>query len=151
MRRVRRTRRALAQKLNREPTLEEVAAENGIAPERVNELLELVDDAVSLDAPVGDGESMVADLVEDTTSEGPDATTATRLCSLELARALRELSPRLRSVLELRYGLNGQRARTLEEVGSELGVTRERVRQLEIRALTELRSLAPGLEHYVRV
>ena len=151
VRRLMRTRRALVQKLNRDPTLEELAAETGVPPARVKVLLDLVEDAVSLEAPVGDGESMYGDLIEDTKSEAPETTTANRLRSLELARALRDLDPRLRRVLTLRYGLDGQPPKTLEDVGAALGVTRERVRQLESRGLRELRAAAPDLEHYVRV
>ena len=150
VRRLMRTRRALAQKLNRDPSLEELAAESGFPAERAQALLDLVEDAVSLETPVGDGESMYGDLIEDTKSEAPETTTANRLRSVELTRALHELNPRLRRVLTLRYGLDGQQPQTLEDVGVALGVTRERVRQLESRALRDLRSVAPDLEHYVR-
>jgi RNA polymerase primary sigma factor len=150
VRKVMRARRILAQKLNRDPELPEVAKESGFTPERVQELLELVEDPVSLSTPVGDGESLYGDLIEDTKSDQPDAATAERLRSVELADALRHLSPRMRYVLELRFGLNGTNPQTLEEVGSGLGITRERVRQLEARALRELRNVAPGLELYLR-
>jgi RNA polymerase sigma factor (sigma-70 family) len=93
---------------------------------------------------------VVADLIEDTQTEGPDVATAARLQSLDLARALRLLPTRLRDVLTLRFGLDGRPARTLEQVGTEIGVTRERVRQLEARALRELRAIAPELEFFLR-
>jgi RNA polymerase primary sigma factor len=150
VRRVTRGRRILAQKLNRDPSLDEVAAETGFTVERVGELLALVQDPVSLETPVGDGESLYGDLVEDTKSAGPDAETSERLRSRELAAALNQLNPRMRLVLGLRFGLDGTAPQTLEEVGAELGVTRERVRQLESRALRELRTVAPGLELYLR-
>jgi RNA polymerase primary sigma factor len=150
VRKVMRARRVLAQKLNREPVLDEVAKESGFTPERVRELFELVEDPVSLETPVGDGESLYGDLIEDTKSDRPDTTTAENLRSAELATALGALNPRMRLVLARRFGLDGEPPQTLEQVGESLGITRERVRQLESRALRELRSVAPGLQLYLR-
>jgi RNA polymerase primary sigma factor len=150
VRRVARSRRALAQRLNREPTIDELAAETGFPAARVEELSELVEDTVSLETPVGDGESLYGDMIEDGNSEAPDETTAEHLRSVELAQALDRLDPRMRHVLALRFGLDGSKPKTLEEVGVGLGITRERVRQLESRALRELRSVAPGLELYLQ-
>ncbi|MBA2476770.1 MAG: sigma-70 family RNA polymerase sigma factor [Actinobacteria bacterium] len=149
VRRLTRSRRALLQQLNREPTSEELAHESGFPVRRVQELQELVEDPVSLETPVGDGESLYGDLVEDTASDQPDASTAKHLRARELAMALGELNPRLRLVLSLRFGLDSSKPMTLEEVGRELGITRERVRQLEGRALRELRNVAPELELYL--
>jgi RNA polymerase primary sigma factor len=148
-RKVLRARRVLAQKLNRDPEIPEIAKEAGFTPERVQELLELIQDPVSLETPVGDGESVYSDLIEDTSSDQPDAATAKLLRSRELAGALRRLSPRMRRVLALRFGLDGENPQTLEQVGVGLGITRERVRQLESRALRELRQAAPGLQLYL--
>jgi RNA polymerase primary sigma factor len=150
VRRVMRSRRILAQKLNREPLLPEIAKESGFPIERVRTLLELVEDPVSLETPVGDGESLYGDLIEDTKTERPDTVTADHLRSAELAEALLRLAPRMRHVLSRRFGLDGEPPQTLEEVGSDLGITRERVRQLESRALRELRSVAPALQLYLR-
>ena len=150
VRRVMRARRVLGQKLNRDPTIDELAAESGFSSKRVEELLELVEDPVSLETPVGDGESLYADLIEDVHSDQPDETTAKRLRSVELADALQHLNPRMRRVLALRFGLEDGKPQTLEEVGAGLGITRERVRQLESRALRELRTVAPDLELYLR-
>ncbi len=150
VRRMMRARRVLTQKLNRDPTVEEVAAESGFPERRIRELLGLVEDPVSLETPVGDGDSLYADLIEDTKSDQPDAATALKLRSRELADALEHLNPRMRRVLTLRFGLDGSTPHTLEEVGSVLGITRERVRQLESRALRELRAVAPDLELYLR-
>jgi len=150
VRRLLRSRRQLAQKLNREPTLPELAKEASLEEKRVRELLELVEDTVSLETPVGDGESMYGDLIEDVNSETPDESTSTRLRAKELAHALAQLNPRMRRVLALRFGLDGETPQTLEEVGVGLGITRERVRQLESRALRELRTAAPDLELYLR-
>jgi len=148
-RKVLRARRILAQKLNRDPLVPEIAKEAGFTPERVQELLDLIQDPVSLETPVGDGESIYSDLIEDTKSDPPDAATAKLLRSRELAGALRRLSPRMRRVLALRFGLDGETPQTLEQVGNGLGITRERVRQLESRALRELRQTAPGLQLYL--
>jgi RNA polymerase primary sigma factor len=150
VRRVMRARRVLGQKLNRDPTIDELAGESGFPAKRVEELLELVEDPVSLETPVGDGESLYADLIEDVHSDQPDETTAKRLRTAELAEALQHLNPRMRRVLALRFGLEDAKPQTLEEVGSVLGITRERVRQLEARALRELRAVAPDLELYLR-
>src|SRR5205809_2806985 len=150
VRRLMRARRQLAQKFNREPTQEELAKESGFTPQRVQELLDLVEDPVSLETPVGDGESMYADLIEDVHSERPDESTSKKLRRNELAEALLRLNPRMRRVLSLRFGLDGDPPQTLEQVGAGLGITRERVRQLESRALRELRAVAPDLEHYLR-
>ena len=150
VRRLLRSRRQLAQKLNREPTIEELAKEAALPEAKVRDLLDLVEDPVSLDTPVGDGDSFFGDLIEDVHSDQPEAQTAKHLRHRELADALSGLNPRMRHVLALRFGLDGNSPKTLEEVGSELGVTRERVRQLESRALRELRLAAPDLELYLR-
>jgi RNA polymerase primary sigma factor len=150
VRRLMRTRRELAQKLNREPTVAELADESGFTEKRVEELLDLVEHPVSLETPVGDGESVYADLIEDVHSDRPDDTTAKKLRGKELSEALSRLNPRMRKVLFLRFGLDGEKPQTLEQVGVDLGITRERVRQLESRALRELRTVAPDLELYLR-
>jgi RNA polymerase primary sigma factor len=150
VRKVLRTRRNLTQKLNREPTNEEIAEEAGITTKKVADLLDLVAHPVSLETPVGDGESMYADLIEDERSESPDTQTANHARTAELARALEALEPRMRHVLSRRFGLDGEPPQTLEELGADLGITRERVRQIETRALRQLRSLAPGLQAYLR-
>jgi RNA polymerase primary sigma factor len=150
VRRVMRARRVLTQKLNREPLPEEVAKESGFEVKRVNELLDLVEDPVSLETPVGDGDSLYGDMIEDVNSEQPDLVLAEMLRTAELQTALGSLSDRMRHVLELRFGLTGATPKTLEEVGTELGVTRERVRQLESRALRELQAAAPDLRLYLR-
>ncbi|MDQ3992473.1 MAG: sigma-70 family RNA polymerase sigma factor [Actinomycetota bacterium] len=149
VRKLLRARRVLTQKLNRDPTAEELAGESGFPLARVNELLELVEDPVSLELPVGDGESLYGDLIEDTKTDQPDEATAKTLRARELEAALDVLNPRMRSVLTLRFGLDGKPPRTLEEVGAGLGITRERVRQLEARALRELRTVAPELQLYL--
>jgi RNA polymerase primary sigma factor len=150
VRRLLRARRQLAQKLNREPSLAELAREAQQTEERVRELLELVETPVSLETPVGDGESMYGDLIEDVNSLAPHEQSAEQARTRELAGALEQLNPRMHRVLSLRFGLDGESPQTLEEVGTQLGITRERVRQLETRALRELRMTAPGLEHYLR-
>jgi RNA polymerase primary sigma factor len=149
VRRVMRSRRVLAQKMNRDPSVAELAKESGFTEKRVQELIDLVEDPVSLETPVGDGESLYGDLIEDLQTERPDVTTATNLRKKELEVALARLNPRMRHVLSLRFGLSDSDPKTLEEVGAGLGITRERVRQLESRALRELRAVAPDLELYL--
>jgi RNA polymerase primary sigma factor len=149
VRRLLRVRRQLAQKLSREPTPAELAKETGETEQRVNDLLGLVDDPVSLDTPVGDGDSLFADMIEDEMAAQPDEHTALEHRHGELSVAIAQLAPRMQRVLVLRFGLDGEGSRTLEDIGVELGVTRERVRQLEARALRELRTGAPGLELYL--
>ena len=149
-RRVMRARRLLTQKLNREPLLREIAKESGFTEKKVRDLLELIEDPISLEAPVGDGESDYSDLIEDVNAEQPEEMTAQGMRSDELAEAITRLNPRMRLVITRRFGLDGQPPRTLEQVGAELGITRERVRQLEARALRELRSQAPQLYLYLR-
>ena len=150
VRRAQRSRRQLAQKLNRDPLPAEIAADSGFTEERVRELFELVEDPVSLETPVGDGESMVGDLIEDEKSDSPDGLTAAHARSVELAQAIERLNPRMQHVVLRRFGLDGRPPQTLEEVGQEMGITRERVRQLETRALKELRNVAPGLQLYLQ-
>jgi RNA polymerase primary sigma factor len=150
VRRVQRSRRTLAQKLNRDPSVIEIAADSGITEERVQELFELVEDPVSLETPVGDGESMVGDLIEDEKSESPDSATAAHARTAELGEAIDRLNPRMKHVVLRRFGLDGRPPQTLEEVGHDMGITRERVRQLETRALKELRTVAPGLQLYLQ-
>ena len=150
VRRVTRARRTLGQKFNRDPSIEEIALEADFTPEKVESLLELVQDHVSLDTPVGDGESVMSDLIEDVNAIAPETETSERLRSSELAAALLRLNPRQQRVLTERFGLDGDKPKTLEQVGVILGITRERVRQLETRALRELRSVAPALELYLR-
>jgi RNA polymerase primary sigma factor len=149
VRRSHRARRILTQKLNRDPSVDEIAKESGMTVERIRELQELVEDPVSLETPVGDGESMVADMVEDQKAESPDGASAANARSADLAEAIERLNPRMKHVVLRRFGLDGKPPQTLEEVGNDLGVTRERVRQLETRALRELRTVAPALELYL--
>jgi RNA polymerase primary sigma factor len=93
---------------------------------------------------------MMGDLIEDHNASAPEAETSDKLRSSELAEAIARLKPRQQQVLVERFGLNGGKPKTLEEVGKILGITRERVRQLETRALRELRQVAPALELYLR-
>jgi RNA polymerase primary sigma factor len=149
VRRVMRTRRTLAQKLNREPTIAEISAEADLPAQRVTELLDIVEDAVSLEAPIAGGDSLYGDLVENQDAEETDVVVAETFRAEELDAALGRIEPRLRELLERRFGLAGHHAQTLDEIGRVLGVTRERVRQLETRALRELRATAPELAFYL--
>jgi RNA polymerase primary sigma factor len=150
VRRIARARRSLGQKLGREPTPEEVAKEAEVDLKRVHDLMELVEDPISLETPIGDGDSLYADVIEDEGSDRPEEVATQHLREAEVQEALTHLNDRARRVLELRYGLAGEPPRSLEEVGKVLGVTRERVRQLEANAFRELQNAAPGLKHYLR-
>jgi RNA polymerase primary sigma factor len=145
-----RANRALAQKLGRDPLPSELAAELQIPIDRVLELQRTIEDPVSLEGPVGDGESNFADLVEDQNARQPEAAVTRSQREEELRAALDELGERTRLVLEARFGLNDREPATLEQVGSEIGVTRERVRQIETRALRELEAKNPGLRDFLR-
>ncbi|MFO7292781.1 MAG: sigma-70 family RNA polymerase sigma factor [Actinomycetes bacterium] len=137
---LRRARRDLAQELGRDPTVDELAADLDLPPERVEELMRFAQDTVSLETPVGeDSSGTLGDLVEDPDGEKPiDAATFASLQD-QLALALEGLSEREREVLIMRFGLADGKMRTLEEVGAAFNVTRERVRQLEMKALAKLR------------
>ena len=143
-------RRVLVQQLGNDPTDAELSKETGFPEKRVRQLLALVEDPVSLQTPIGENEGIYADLIEDPNSERPDETTSKKLRCVEVAEAVLQLKPRLGHVLSLRFGLNDTVPQTLEEVGTRLGVTRERVRQLEVRALRELRTIAPDLQHQLQ-
>src|SRR5438045_2308166 len=133
VRRLLRARRQLAQKLNHEPTLAELARETQQSEERVRELLELVENPVSLETPVGDGESIYGDMIEDVHAAAPHDQTAIKARTKELAVALDVLNPRMRRVLALRFGLEGETPRTTEEGGAQVGLPRGRARSRATR------------------
>jgi RNA polymerase primary sigma factor len=135
-----RAQRDLAQSLGREPNIEELAIEMDIPVDRLTELTRIAQDTISLETPVGEEEdSTLADFVEDLDAEVPADAATFKLLQENLALALEGLSPREREVLIMRFGLADGRMRTLEEVGSHFKVTRERIRQLETKALAKLR------------
>ena len=140
--------RKLLRLLDREPTAQEVAAELDWAEETVESLMQQRQHTVSLETPVGDEESTLEHFIMDTSGWTPDEVAIRMLTRENVVKVLQELNPRLRLVLALRFGFFDDRPRTLEEVGQELGVTRERVRQLEKQALEQLRqsSQLPTLE-----
>jgi RNA polymerase primary sigma factor len=147
-----RTQRKLVQSLGRDPTPEELGRELQIAPDKVVELQKLTRETVSLEAPVGDNEASLADFVEDEYSEHPHNIAAQKMIHQDLRKTLEGLPERERKILELRYGLNGDDPMTLEEVGKHFGVTRERIRQMEIRTLKRLKAFrrARGLKEALR-
>jgi RNA polymerase primary sigma factor len=146
MNRVQRVRRALLQKEGREPTPEEIAIQVEMNPVQVEEILELGKEPVSLETPVGSGEgdARLADFIEDEQHDAPLEVVSSRMRDADLERALRTLQWRERRVLELRYGLSSEEPMTLEAIGSEVGVTRERVRQIESRTLAKLKNSREG-------
>jgi len=139
MNRVRRTQRDMMQRLEREPTIEELAEEVDLSPDRVREILQIAMETVSLEAPVGEDDSQLSDFIEDENADRPVDVAARAMLSNDVLEALDELNEREKEVVRMRFGLVDGRARTLEEVGREFGVTRERIRQIESKTLAKLR------------
>jgi len=137
---VMRVQRQMLQELEREPTVEELAERVDLTPARVREIQKISLDPLSLDSPVGEeDDSNLSDFIEDLQAEAPAEAAARKLLNEAVLMALDELSERERQVVRLRFGLADGQARTLEEVGKEFGVTRERIRQIESKTLAKLR------------
>jgi len=135
-----RARRELGQQLNREPTVEELSERVELSIERVSEILQMSQEPVSLETPIGeDAENELGDLIQDSTAPAPADVAAQSSMREQVDRVLSHLQDRERRVLELRFGLFDGRPRTLEEIGGELNLTRERIRQIERKALGRLR------------
>lgn len=135
-----RVRRDLTQTLGREPSIDEIAGDMDLEPDRVEELIQISQNPVSLEAPVGEeDESTVGDFTADELANDPVEEATRVLLQRHLSHALEGLSEREREVLRLRFGLDDGRVRTLDEMSDHFGVTRERIRQLEIKALAKLR------------
>jgi RNA polymerase primary sigma factor len=132
--------RRLAQEKSRKPTEEELAKEMGISVPKLRDIIKVAQEPLSLETPIGKEEdSRLGDFIEDREAEAPATTVAHELLREDLTEVLSSLSPRERDVLRLRFGLDDGRQRTLEEVGQLFGVTRERIRQIEAKALRKLR------------
>jgi RNA polymerase primary sigma factor len=137
---VHRVQRQMIQELEREPTVEELAVRVDLTPARVREILRISQDPLSLDSPVGEeDDSNLADFIEDQQAEAPAEVAARRMLGAAVLEALDELNDREKEVIRLRFGLDDGQPRTLEEVGREFGVTRERIRQIESKTLAKLR------------
>ncbi|MBV8983405.1 MAG: RNA polymerase sigma factor RpoD [Acidimicrobiia bacterium] len=135
-----RVQRQMLQELGREPTVEELAVKVGLTPARVREIQRLALEPVSLETPVGEeDESHLGDFIEDQQAVAPAEAAARALLNEAVGEALEELTDRERKIVRLRFGLEDGQARTLEEVGKEFGVTRERIRQIESKTLAKLR------------
>ena len=135
-----RVQRLLLQEFGREPTTSEIAEKMDVSEERVMEILKIAQDPVSLETPIGEEEdSHLGDFIEDEKTTTPSDSVATNMLKEQLLRVLDTLTPREEKVLRLRYGLDDGKSRTLEEVGKEFNVTRERIRQIEAKALRKLR------------
>jgi len=133
-------RNSLAQQLGRQPTEKELVSETRLPPKNIKRLLEMISGGtVSLDTPVGEDGCQLGDLIADQTIPQPEEQATTSLLREELNKILQLLTPRERRVIELRFGLGNERSRTLFEVGTELSLTKERIRQIEKEALTKLR------------
>lgn len=138
-----RTQRRMTQELNREPTIEELAKELEMEPEKVEYVIKIKQDITSLDAGVGrDGEdedSVLGDFIESDDGVAPEESAASQLLKEQVQSILGTLSEREQKILKMRFGLEGGKSHTLEEVGQEFAVTRERIRQIEAKALAKLR------------
>ncbi len=139
-----RTQRRLTQELNRDPTNEELAKEMDMEVEKIEHIMKIKQDITSLDAGIGrddnDGEeSTLGDFIEDEDTASPEESASSQLLKEQVREILGSLSDRERKILEMRFGLNGTKSHTLEEVGLEFAVTRERIRQIEAKALLKLR------------
>ena len=147
-----RLQRQMLQDLGREPTPEELAEQLDLSPGKVRDILKLAQEPVSLDTPIGEtDDSHLGDFIEDSDAVVPGEAASFLMLKEQLASVLHELGDREKKVIELRYGLTDGRARTLEEVGQEFGVTRERIRQIESKTLLKLRhpSRAAKLRDYL--
>jgi RNA polymerase primary sigma factor len=135
----------LRQQLQREPTVEELARELEVTVDRVNEIMRIAMEPLSLETPVGEKDnSQLSDFIQSDSAPSPSEATLNLIRREQIEEVLNRLTPRERDVLMMRFGLDDGYARTLEEVGSRLHVTRERVRQIELRALKKLRQLGPS-------
>jgi RNA polymerase primary sigma factor len=135
-----RIQRQLLQDLGREPTPEEIGAEMDLPAEKVREILKIAQEPVSLETPIGEeDDSHLGDFIEDQEATSPAEHAAYELLKEQLESVLDTLTDREENVLRLRFGLDDGRTRTLEEVGKVFGVTRERIRQIEAKALRKLR------------
>jgi RNA polymerase primary sigma factor len=137
--------RQLLQELGRDPTVEEIAAEMSLTPEKVREVIKISQEPISLETPIGEEEdSHLGDFIEDQEAVAPAEAASVMLLKEKMADVLKNLTERERKVLVLRFGLEDGHQRTLEEVGQEFGVTRERIRQIEAKALRKLRHPSRG-------
>ena len=138
-----RTTRKLTTELNREPTNEEIAKALDMEPEKVDYVMRIKQDIASLDASVGregdDEDSVLGDFVEDEERDSPEDSAANQILKEQLSEILATLTEREQKIIRLRFGIGGGRPHTLEEVGNEFDVTRERIRQIEAKALSKLR------------
>lgn len=138
-----RTTRRLTTELNREPTNEEIAKELDMEPDKVDYVMKIKQDIASLDASVGregdDEDSVLGDFIEDEERISPEDSAANQILKEQLAEIISTLTDREQKIIRLRFGIGGGRPHTLEEVGSEFAVTRERIRQIEAKALSKLR------------
>ena len=146
-----RVQRQLHQELGREATTDEIAAEMGLEPERVAEIQRIAQEPVSLQSPIGEEESDLGDFIEDADAVVPIEAAAFIMLQDQLERVLDQLAEREQRIIQLRFGLTDGHPRTLEEVGREFGVTRERIRQIESKTLAKLRhpSRAQMLREYL--
>jgi RNA polymerase primary sigma factor len=135
-----RTTRQLVQEYGREPTHQEIATKMGMPVDKVRSILRIAKEPISLETPLGeDGDSSLGDLIEDKNAIDPGSGVVERHLSDETRRALASLTPREEKILRLRFGIGEASDHTLEEVGRDFSVTRERIRQIEAKALSKLR------------
>ncbi|MBV8149426.1 MAG: RNA polymerase sigma factor RpoD [Candidatus Eremiobacteraeota bacterium] len=137
--------RQLLQQLGRDPSVEEIAKEMGLTPDKVREVMKIAQEPISLETPIGEEEdSHLGDFIEDQDAVAPAEAASVTMLKQKMGDVLQNLTERERKVLVLRFGLEDGHQRTLEEVGQEFGVTRERIRQIEAKALRKLRHPSRG-------
>lgn len=150
---VRRCSRELTQKLGHTPTIEQLSEELNIPPDKIQDILKIASDPMSLESPIGDEEdSYLGDFIPDDNAKAPDEAASFSLMKEAIANTLSSLTPREEEIVRLRFGLDGGQPKTLEEVGKKFNVTRERIRQIEAKALRKLRhpSRSKKLKDFLR-
>ncbi len=146
---INRTQRRLVQELGREPTEEEISKDTGFSTDKIRKILKIAQEPISLETPVGDDDSHLRDFLEDSKTASPPEMISKMNLREQLGHVLSTLTDREAKVIEMRFGLRDGNEHTLEEVGQEFQVTRERIRQIEAKALRKLKKKAKKLVNFL--